>query len=254
MLHAMQKIISITLISILATLLIGCGLNGKKIDPYEGLAAKEIYDTGVSALQRGDYDTAIKAFQGLDAHYPFGDYTIQGQLNIIYAYYGYTEYPLAVDAADRFIRLHPKNPNLDYAYYMRGLIKFEENTGLLEKIFPMEPSKRDTSGEVASFDYFGQLVRLYPDSIYAKDARQRMIYLRNNMAKHHLEAADYYYRRGAYLASANRARTVVEDFDGVSVMPDALKQMARAYDALGLTDLAKDARRVLAENYPTKEQ
>lgn len=241
--------VKMCLVGVLALLLLACSSTGKKYDPYEGKSAQQIYHSGHLAMQHGDYETAINEFQALESHFPFGDYTRQGQLDLIYAHYKFEEQSAAVLAADRFIRLHPRFPDLDYVYFMKGVAKFNENAGLLERLAPVEPTKRDISNEYQAFINFAKFLRRFPDSRYAPDARRRMIYLRNSLAKHELFIANYYMARGAYLSAAARALVVVKQFDESTAMPKALRVLASAYTKLGLTELANDTQAVLALNY-----
>ena len=153
-------------------------------------------------------------------------------------------------SADRFIRLHPRHPNVDYAYYMKGLSAALQNKGLFSDRSPVDATRRDPGSARASFATFSELINKYPDSTYAGDARQRMLQLRNRMARHEIHAANYYFMRGAYLAAVNRGRYVIENFQQTPAMPDALAVMAEGYHLLDLHDLAAESARVLAANYP----
>lgn len=222
------------------------------IDQYEGQSATQIYADAYKALKKGNQFKAIQTYKALEALYPYGDYTEQSQLDIIYAYYIADEYPAALNAADRFIRLHPRNPNIDYAFYMKGLIKFNEDVSFYEKVFPIDPSRRDVSHERESYVYFDDFLRRFPNSEYAPDARQRLVYIRNSMAKNEYFVGEYYYNRGAYLAAANRARVVLDSFPGTEITPDALVLMIKSYKRLGLTLLTEDTTRILTLNFPEK--
>jgi outer membrane protein assembly factor BamD len=151
---------------------------------------------------------------------------------------------------DGVIKLNPRHPNVDYAYYVKGLARFDQGRGFLDRISPLDPSQRDPGRALESFEDFSVLVNRFPNSRYAKDARKRMLYLRNNLAKHELHVANYYMRRGAYVAAANRAKYVVENYDRAPSVPRALVVMSKAYKVLGLTDLSDDVVRVLRLNYP----
>jgi len=239
-------------IALLMLSLTACSNNPKE-DPYENSTAQQIYQEAHAKLEEDEYKKSAEVFEALEAHYPFGDYTKQGQLEIVYSYYKADESPAALAAAERYIRLHPRSEQLDYAYYLKGLIKFNENKGLLSGFLPLDPSKRDLTADRASYHFFEEFVRRYSNSPYAADARQRMAYLRNEFAQAQYHQADYYYRRGAYLAAANRASDIVKNFEGATIMPDALVLVVKAYHKLGLEDLAADAERVLALNYPEKD-
>lgn len=228
----------------------GCSLLPDQIDETEGWSAQRLYSEGKSALEEGDYEGAIKFFERLETRYPFGRLAQQSQLEIAYAYYKFDEPESAIAAADRFIRLYPRHPHVDYAYYLKGLVNFNRGKGLVERFLPTDASERDPGAALSSFNDFSELVKRFPDSRYAQDAAQRMLYLRNNMARYELHVADYYMRRGAYVAAANRARYVIEHYQRAPAVPDALVVMAKAYKILGLNDLSQDALRVLRLNYP----
>ncbi|MGE0625794.1 MAG: outer membrane protein assembly factor BamD [Pseudomonadales bacterium] len=209
-----------------------------------------LYRDAQRSLRSGNYATAIEMLQRLEARFPFGRYAEQAQLEIIYAHYMASAYESARNAADRFIRLHPSHPHIDYAYYLKGLASYSENRGLMDRIYASDPARRDMTHPRAAYADFATLLARYPSSQYAADARQRMLYLRNLIARSELHIADYYMRRRAYAAAANRARYVVETYSKSDVTPDALAVMIEANYRLGLTDAANDALRVLALNYP----
>ena len=228
--------------------LAGCGLLPEEKDETKGWSAQKLYSEASAALGDGDYTTAIKYYEKLEARYPFGRYAMQAQLDVAYAYYRAEEPEQAIAAADRFIKLYPNSPATPYAYYLKGLVNFNLSLGLLERYLPTDPSQRDAGAALEAYKDFEELVRRFPDSEYAKDARQRMLYLRHNLAKYEIHVARYYYNRGAYLAAANRASYVVERFQRTPAVRDALELMIESYDKLEMPDLAEDARRVLALN------
>lgn len=228
----------------------GCGFFGEEPDPTLGWSAQRLYNAGKTSLDNGSYEAALEYYQKLETRFPFGAYSTQAQLEAAYAYYKKSEPASSVAAADRFIRLHPQHPNVDYAYYMKGLAQFDQGRGFVDNLLPMDPSQRDPGLALQSFEAFSELVRRYPDSRYVKDASQRMLYLRNNLAQHEIHVANYYMRRGAFVAAANRAKYVVENYDTSPAVPDALVIMAQAYRVLEMKDLSADALRVLKLNYP----
>jgi len=171
-------------------------------------------------------------------------------LDIAYAYYRNEESAQAVAAADRFIKLHPRHPNVDYAYYIKGLANYLETGGFVSRIVSKDHSKRDTGASQEAFRDFSELVRRFPNSKYSEDAAQRMLYLKNTLAMHEVHVARYYMTKGAYVAAANRARYVVENYQRTPAMPDALVVLAKSYKAMELPDLSDDAVRVLQLNYP----
>ena len=228
-------------------LLLGCSSKGKK-DAYQDFPEKKIYQTATEALEKKRYSKAIEAYESLDRQYPFGDYIEDTHLNIIYAYYRRNEQPSALRASDRFIRLHPSSEHVDYAYYMRGLIKSTESIGFVARFLPLDLTQRDMSDYSEAFEYYDEFVARYPDSRYAPDARQRMIAIRNEIADSEMHVARYYLKRGAYLASANRAQTVLEAYPQTPASHQALDVMADAYEKLKLEQLSKDAGEVAEEN------
>jgi outer membrane protein assembly factor BamD len=233
---------------LLAFALTGCGIIGKEYDQTEGWSAAELYNKAAREMDGANYKRAIELYEKLETRYPFGRYAMQGQLDIAYAYYRAEEPEQAIAAADRFIKLYPQNPFVDYAYYMKGVVNYNRSVGFLDRFVPTDQSQRDPGSALDAFQDFGELVRRFPDSKYAPDARQRMLYLRSNLAKSEVNVARYYMRRGAYLAAANRAQYVIERFQRTSAVEDALVVLVDAYERLGKDDLAADAQRVLELN------
>lgn len=240
-------------LSLSVILLSGCAFFGKEEDKTREWTAQRLYNEAKSQMQNGNLETAIDYYEKLESRYPFGVYSQQAQLDVAYAYYKYDEPALAIAAAERFIKLHPRHPIVDYAYYLKGLVYYNEGESLLDRFIPRDRSRRDPGAARQAFDAFSELVRRFPDSRYAEDAAQRMVYLKNTLAQHELHVANYYMRRGAYVAAANRARYVVENYQRTPAVPDALLVMAKAYKVMGLDDLATDAVRVLRHNYPGHE-
>lgn len=236
---------------VLLTLLLGgCGAFGEKPDVTRNWPVQRLYGEAKAALDSGDYETAIDYYEKLESRFPFGPYAEQSQIDVAYAYWKQDEYASAIAAADRFIKLHPRHPSVDYAYYLKGLVNFEQGASFLDRLVPRDRSRRDPGAVRQSFDDFSELVTRFPQSKYAQDARQRMTYLKNMLSEHELHVADYYMRRGAYVAAANRARHVVENYQGAPSVPEALVLMAKAYRMMDLDDLSADALRVLALNFP----
>lgn len=229
---------------------VGCGLLPEVRDETEGWSANQLYTAGKESLSDSNYEQAIKYYEILQARYPFGRYSQQAALETAYAYYRYDEPDQAISSLDRFIRTYPRHPYVDYAYYLKGLVNFYRTTSFLDRILPPDPTRTDSAAARQAFQDFDDLVRRFPQSPYAEDARQRMIYLHNNLASFEVNVADYYMRRGAYVAAANRAAYVVESYPRAPAVEDALAIMAEAYIKLGLLELARDASRVLATNMP----
>jgi outer membrane protein assembly factor BamD len=238
------------ILSILSLIFLLAGCAALTEDETANWSVEQFYETAKEALDNGDYETAIDYYTRLEARYPYGRYAQQAQLETIYAHYKAQEPASAVAAADRFIKLHPRHPGVDYAYYMRGLATFDQGSNLMEGVFPQDRSQRDPGSIRESFNYFKELVSRYPDSRYTADAIQRMKLLRNYLAKHELHAADYYLRRGSYLAAANRAKYVLENYQRSTAIPDALVILVKAYRHMEMPELAGDALRVLELNHP----
>lgn len=228
-------------------------IGGRDKDEDEDLNTTEqiLYSTAQRSLRSGNYDRAIDVLERLEARFPFGRYAEQAQLELVYARYQSSDHDTARSAADRFIRLHPQHSNIDYAYYLKGLAAYNKNRSLLDRVFSSDISQRDMTAAHLAYADLAQLLQDYPHSQYAPDARQRMVYLRNLLAASELHIADYYLRRGAYVAAANRARFVLENYPTAKEpIPEALIVLVEANYKLGLTDAANDALRVLAINYP----
>jgi outer membrane protein assembly factor BamD len=230
--------------------LFGCSSNEELPDIGADAGEQQIYDEAENYLRGDNYDLAVKSLELLESRYPFGKYAEQAQLELIYAHYKAYEHEAAVEAADRFIRLHPQHPNVDYAYYMKGLAAYTGNEDIFNRFLPTDPTRRDTTQAHEAFAQFSQLLSRFPDSPYAADAKARMVYLRNLLARHEIDIANYYLRRGAYLAAVNRGRFVVENFERTPAVADGLAIMAQGYIFLGMNELAQESIEVLALNYP----
>ncbi len=244
----MRFIKFLSIISLLSAL-IGCAAMSE--DQTSGWSAEQLYQDAREALDNGEYERAITAYTKLESRYPYGRYAQQSQLETIYAHYKAGEASSAVAAADRFIKFHPRHANVDYAYYLKGLATFDQSKGFLSGFFDIDPAERDPAAVRESFNYFKELVTRYPNSHYSPDALKRMTQLRNTLARHEVHAAAYYLKRGTYLAAANRAKYVLENYQKATAIPDALVIMVKAYRKMELNDLADDALRVLELNHPT---
>lgn len=231
------------------SLLVACASDSKKeID--ESLTESELYEQAQVALDTSNYNDAIDKLKALEARFPFGSYAEQAQLDLIFAYYKNQEQGSAIAAADRFIRLHPNHENVDYAYYLKGLSSYTADVGIVERYVEIDMSKRDPGQARDSFNEFSELLRRFPDSRYAPDARKRMIFLRNQLAAYEVHVANYYLKRKAYVAAANRGKYVVENLQETPAVPDALAIMVEAYQHLGLTAAANNALETLKLNSP----
>lgn len=225
----------------------GCGSN----DPGRQQGSVEtVYDRGKRSMEGGNYRQAIAIFEQIQSRFPFTDYGKQAQLDLIYCYYKSSRKEQAIDAADQFIRENPTHPRVDYALYLQGLTWFDPDPGPLDRLFRVDRTDRPPTDTRRSFAAFKRLVERYPTSQYAADSTQRMVYLKNRLAAYENHVAEYYLRRGAWVAALNRAKAALEEYNGTPANKQSLEIMIRAYEELELADLAADARRVLAENFP----
>ena len=232
-----------------AVLLAGCASN-EKYDETAGWSASKLYSEAKDAQADGGWDKAAKLLEKLEARYPYGRYAQQAQLDKAYAYYKNNEKAQAITTLERFIKLHPASPALDYALYLKGIVNFNENLGFLSSITQQDLSERDQKAAKESFESFSDLVNRFPDSKYTPDARQRMTYILNALAEYEVHVARYYYSRGAYVAAINRAQLALSEYRNVPAAEDALGVLLNSYNALGMDQLRDDARRVLETNYP----
>ncbi|CAK0753165.1 Outer membrane protein assembly factor BamD [Gammaproteobacteria bacterium] len=228
----------------------GCALLPDEIDETKDWSANKLYSEAKSALDDGSYEQAIKYYEKLNARYPLGNYAQQSELEIAYAYYKSGEPASAIATLDRFIKLYPRHSNLDYTYYLRGLVNFNQGMNIVERYLPIDHAQRDPGAARQSFQDFGEVVRRFPDSKYVADARQRMIYLRNNLAWYEIHVARHYFGQNAYLAAVNRGKYVIEHYQQTPAVPEALALMVRSYRAMDMNDLADSSLRVLETNYP----
>jgi outer membrane protein assembly factor BamD len=231
----------------------GCTFFSEQPDITKEWSAQRLYRAAKEKLDEGDYETAIDYYEKLESRYPFGVLAQQAQIEIVYAYYKYEEPASAIAAADRFLKLYPQHPAADYVYYIKGLTSFNRGKTMLDRIVPRDPSERDPGAALQAFRDFEELTKRYPESQYAEDAAQRMLYLKNILAEHEVHVANYYLRRSAYLASLNRAKEVVEHYPETPSVPKALAIMAKTYKIMGMDDLAADSLRVLRLNFPGDE-
>ena len=236
---------------ILALFLSACAIFGDptEVDETKGWSVQRLNTEAELSMRNRDYDKAIGYYEKLKSRYPHGRYALQAELEIAYAYYKKGEAASAIAAADRFIKLHPHHPNVDYVYYLKGLATFNER-GIVEKLTKQDISDRDPKALRESFAAFKELITRFPESRYAKDATLRMSYLVNTLAEHEMHVARYYMKRGAYVAAVNRCKYVIETYPQTPAVEQALVIQISAYDMLGIEDLKSDALRVLKTNYP----
>src|SRR5574343_748074 len=232
-----------------AVLIAGCASN-EKYDETAGWSASKLYSEAKDAMADGTWDKAAKYLEKLEARYPYGRYAQQAQMELGYIYWKANEPGSAIAACDRFIKLHPNHPAVDYAYYLKGLINFNEDLGLVAYISSQDPTERDPKAARAACDAFRELVNRFPNSKYTPDAHKRLNYLVNAMASLEGHVARYYMRRGAYVAAANRAQFALKTYPQAPAIEEALMILVSAYDKMGMNDLRDDADRVMRKNFP----
>jgi outer membrane protein assembly factor BamD len=248
----MRSLAAVALLTF-ALLVSGCASLLDPVDETTGWSANKLFTEAKNAIADGNFERGIKYYEKLEARYPYGRYAQQAQLEVAYAYYKQQEPASAIAACDRFIRLHPTHPSVDYAYYLKGLVNFNEDLGVLGYVANQDLTERDPKAARESFEAFKELVTRFPDSKYAPDGTARMKYLVNALAAHEVHVAHYYMKRGAFIAAANRAQFAVKTYPDAPANEEALFIMVKAYDALGLNDLRDDSERVMKKNFPNSE-
>lgn len=245
----MKSVLAAVCLSLALSLaLTGCSGTAEKPEKFAGVQGQELYELAAQAMDRASWDRAQELLELLTSRFPFGSFAEQAELELIYVKFRAGDSEAAGEAAERFIRLHPDHSNVDYAHYMQGMIASREvNTAML---FGADRSYRDLDHAERAFGHFAELLAGYPDSVYAADARMQMVYLKNLVARYEIHVANYYFKRGAWLAATNRGRHVVERFPGTPAVPDGLAIMAQGYRLLGYEQESERARQVLAANYP----
>ena len=242
---------SLAVIAVLLSLLIaGCGGASKDKDETAGWSASQLYTEARDAMSNNLFDKAIKYFEKLESRYPYGRYAQQAQLEVAYAYYKQNDPASTIGACDRFIRLHPNHPNVDYAYYLKGLANFNGDVGIFDKISAQDQTERDPKAARDSFLSFKELTSKFPESKYTPDAAARMTYLLNSLAAHEVNVAKYYLHRGAYIAAVNRAQETLRVYRDAPANEEALFVLIKGYDAMGMKDLRDDSERVMRKNFP----
>lgn len=233
---------------LLATLVAGCASNPEE----EELAQlpQAMYADAKRSLDNGNYRGAIQKLERLQTRYPFGEFAQQGRLDLIYAYYQAGDKESALDAAEQFIRENPRHPDVDYAYYMKGVIEYRETENILTRTLRIDTGARPPSGMERAFASFSQFLLRFPDSEYAADARQRMLRIRNRLAEYEFRVAQYYMGRNAYVAAINRATYIIENYQQSTFTPAALALMVEAYRKLGMDEVAGQTETVLRASYP----
>ncbi|MCX7077476.1 MAG: outer membrane protein assembly factor BamD [Methylococcales bacterium] len=219
-------------------------------EDYTGWSAEKFRTNAKEAIEGSNYDKAIKYYEALEARYPFDNAAPQTQLDSAYAYYKNNDAEAALAAADRFIKTYPRDMHVDYAYYLKGLINYNRGISFIDRFLPTDTSQRDQAFANDALENFAELMRRFPQSHYVADSQQRTVSLRNNLAMHEINIARYYMKRGAYIAAANRANTVIDKYDRTIAVPQALEILQESYTQLNMPQLAKDAKRVYEQNYP----
>lgn len=230
-------------------LLSGCSIIQDK-DETLGWSVQQLYGEAKREMNKGSMQTSRKYYSKLLARYPFGRYAQQSQLDLIQLEYKDREYDKAVAQADKFLQLYPRSPYADYARYMKGVITYSRDVSIIDRLVPTNIAQSDQSLMKQARENFQTLVEQSPNGEYTEDAKMRMVFLRNISAEHEIYVAEYYLRRKAYLAAANRGQFVLENYQTTPSAALALAVMVRAYKELNLPDLSADAERVLATNYP----
>lgn len=239
------RVTPVLIVLSLAMAISGCGRDKKE----DTRSAEELYQAASTALAQRNYERAVTLYRRLNTQYPFGRHAEQGQLDMAFAHYRAREPEPALSTLDRFIRTYPSHPNIDYAWYLKGLVNYEESRGFIRRLFPTMAIDRDHEHARRAFHDFQELIQRHPDSRYVPDARQRMVYLRNNLAEYEVTVGSYYQRRNAHVAAIKRAQYVIENYPGAPATVDALLLLEENYRALDLDELAADTRRVLETNY-----
>ncbi len=247
--HQIRSLCPPVLSAVALTLLLALAGCSREKSEDEGPGPEELYESARKSLLSKNYEGAIATYRTLTVRYPFGRHAEQALLDMAYAQHKARQPEAAGASLDRFLRTYPTHPNVDYAWYLKGLVHYDQTMGLMRTLFPEQVKDRDQQSAHESFRNFQELIRRHPDSRYVPDARQRMVFLRNVMAEYELTVGEYYLRRGANIAAVNRARFIIENYPGAPATVDALDLMIRAYERLEMPQLAADTRRVLEYNY-----
>ena len=227
----------------------GCGPSKDDVDPTADWSVEKFYLEARAELDDGNYLTAIEYYETLESRFPFGKYAMQAQIDVAYAYYKFEEPDSAITALDRFIKLHPRHPAVDYAYYLKGLVNFERGGTILDVIVTRDLSEFDRNLLLRAYNDFKLLTQRFPSSEYATDAHKRMIFLRNELARSDFKIANYYASREAWVAVTGRTRFILLNYEGTDVIKRTLELQLKAYQKLGLEQLASDTQRIITLNF-----
>jgi outer membrane protein assembly factor BamD len=250
---ALRRLLACLAILLAAVSIGGCNLLPEVKDAYANLTAEQLYRQAKDAMSDGNYTKAVKVYEALEARFPYGRFAQQAILEGAYANYRIGETATAIASCDRFIRTYPNHPSVDYAYYLKGLVYFREDQGLIGFVYELDLSEREQKSMRESFLAFKDLVAKFPDSKYAQDSLERMRYLSNSLALYEVKVARYYYNRGAYVAAINRAQTALVSYPRTPAEEDALDVLIKSYDKLGLTQLRDDKQQILRLTFPNSQ-
>lgn len=246
----MRRILTVFIV-LAAGLLAGCGLfSGKEVDETRGWTAQKLYAEARQELSDRNWENAIKHYERIESRYPFGRFAQQAMIEVAYAHWKNEDIASALASIDRFVKLHPNHPSADYMYYLRGLINFNDDLGIMGFFSGQDLSERDPKAATDAFSAFKELVTRFPQSKYTPDAIQRMNYLVNALASHEVHVARYYMKRKAYVAAVNRTQYALKTYPGAPANEEGLVIMVKAYEAMGMTALRDDAERVMKKNFP----
>jgi outer membrane protein assembly factor BamD len=239
-------IICLTILAL--TSLVGCGPKNE-VDVTADWSAEKFYLEASAELKEGNYLTAIEYYETLESRFPFGKYAMQAQIDVAYAYFKFDEPDSAITAIDRFIKLHPRHAAVDYAYYLKGLVNFERGGNVLDVISDRDVSDFDRNMMLRAYNDFKLLIQRFPESKYSADARKRMIYLRNELARADFKIASYYASLDAWVAVTGRTHLILQNYQGTSVIKPTLELQLKAYQQLDLEQPANDTRRIIELNF-----
>ena len=241
-----------TYLGVILLVLAACNSNPDERDLRNAQTPAQLYASAKDSLSAGNYRAAVFKLENLDTRFPFGEFAEQAKLDLIYAHHASGNEEAAIEAADTFVRENPRHKDVDYAYYMKGVVYFEDGKNILERWFRIDPGDRPPSNAARSYEAFNLMLNRFPNSQYAPDARQRMVHLRNRLAEYEFHVAEYYMRRGAFVGAINRVDYILTNYQGATITPKALEIMVEGYKKLGMEDKALDASRILEENYPNR--
>jgi outer membrane protein assembly factor BamD len=245
-----MRFFSNTILTLCALMILsGCGPSKDDVDPTADWSVETFYLEARAELDDGNYLTAIEYYETLESRFPFGKYAMQAQIDVAYAYFKFEEPDSAITALDRFIKLHPRHPAVDYAYYLKGLVNFERGGTILDVIVARDLSEFDRNLLLRAYNDFKLLTQRFPSSEYATDARKRMIFLRNELARSDFKIANYYASREAWVAVTGRTRFILLNYQGTDVIKRTLELQLKAYQNLGLEQLASDTQRIITLNF-----